>query len=142
MIIKIFKDFLNNSILKLPNYKLEIILRVGVVGTYLGHGINALLIKKQWIKLITSLGFSQNFAISAMPVIGVIDIIVAILTILKPNFYLFIWATFWCILTAVSRFTAGESFLEVLERFPNIVCPLLLCIKYFIQKPRYDDLTL
>ncbi|NCX95578.1 MAG: hypothetical protein EBX41_04055 [Chitinophagia bacterium] len=110
------------------------ILRIGVCGTFIGHGTYALQVKPTWIKLITSLGFTPGFAVTAMPVIGIVDYIVAILALLKPNKYLFMWAALWCTLTAFSRITAGESVLELLERFSNIACPLALVYLYSNRK--------
>ena len=102
------------------------VLRIGASGTYVGHGIYALSVKPEWICLITSLGFTSQFAIKAMPVIGAVDIVVALLLLLKPGKLVLVWATIWCTGTALSRVTAGQSILEFLERFANIACPLAL----------------
>ena len=110
------------------------LLRAGVCGTFAGHGMYAITVKPTWITLITSVGFTTEFARMAMPVIGWVDMAVVLLTIVKPHRYLFAWAAFWCALTALSRFTAGESVLEVLERFSNIACPLTLSFLYGKKK--------
>ncbi len=102
------------------------LLRVGISGTFIGHGLYALQVKPAWIVLITSLGLNEAFARSAMPVIGMVDLVVAILVIVKPSKPLLVWCAFWCVATALSRITAGQSILELLERFSNIACPLAL----------------
>ena len=104
------------------------ILRIGAAGTYTGHGLYALLVKPSWIILLTSLGINKKDAILIMPIIGVIDLLVAMLLLIRPKKMVLIWAAFWCTLTAFSRVTAGESMLEVLERFSNIACPLSLIV--------------
>ena len=106
------------------------ILRIGVCGTFIGHGYNAIQVKSAWIKLITSVGFTDSFARSAMPIIGFADMIVALLALANPSRYLFYWAAFWCTITAVSRVIAGEGVQELLERFANIACPLVLGFLY------------
>jgi len=83
------------------------ILRIGIFGTFLGHGIYALGVKEEWIKYLNAVGLDDEIAHSVMPIIGVIDILIAIVVLIKPLkpilFYASIWAfaadldtaTFW-----------------------------------------------
>ncbi len=103
-----------------------LLLRIGVFLTFLGHGINAILIKPNWIHLITSFGVSTNFAIHAMPIIGVIDVLVAFSILIYPIPKVIIWAVFWAFITALSRPLSGEPILEFIERGSNWIVPLVL----------------
>lgn len=103
-------------------------LKIGVSSTFISHGIYAIHIKSSWIPLITSLGFNRVFACQIMPVIGFVDILVGLIILFKPNNYILIWAFIWCLLTAMSRVTAGESYLELFERFSNIAAPMALLL--------------
>ncbi len=120
------------------NLKLiEIILRVGVFGTFLGHGLIALKSIPDWIPYLTTIGFSTEQAINIMPVIGVIDILVAFITLIKPLKPVLIYAFVWAFLTALIRPIAGDSFLMFVERAANWVVPLALYFYLFnpIKKP-------
>lgn len=114
---------------------LELIARIGVFGTFLGHGIVALGVNPKWIPLLTSFGFSGEQAVFIMPLIGVLDILVAILVLVYPIRIVLFWAFFWAFLTALSRPVSGDSFLEFFERSSNWGLPLaLLLMKYYPEK--------
>jgi len=107
---------------------LELIARIGVFGTFLGHGIVAIGVNPKWIHLLTSFGFSGEQAVFIMPFIGILDIIVAILILIYPIRVVLFWAFFWAFLTALSRPVSGDSFLEFFERSSNWGLPLALLI--------------
>lgn len=102
------------------------LLRIGVFGTFLGHGIFAIQVNPAWIPLLTSVGFSQSSAMQLMPVIGSMDLVIALSVLVKPLQPILAWATIWCFLTALSRIIAGQSIFEFFERFANIFCPAAL----------------
>jgi hypothetical protein len=104
----------------------EILLRIGIFGTFLGHGIFALIGKADWIPLITAFGFSENAAVHMMPVIGGLDIIVAVATIFHPYRAVAIWAAFWAFMTALARPIAGAPIWDFVERASNWMLPLAL----------------
>lgn len=108
--------------------KLEWIARVGVFGTFLGHGIVACSINTKWIPLLTCVGFTRIQAIIMMPYIGITDIVVAILTLCYPLRSVLIWATFWAFMAAMSRPLSGEPIVEFVERSANWCLPLLLLV--------------
>ncbi|WP_268848539.1 hypothetical protein [Flavobacterium aestivum] len=105
---------------------LEIIARIGVFGTFLGHGILAIGVNPKWIPLLTSVGFTTQQSIFIMPIIGIIDVLVAIITLLYPVRQILIWASIWAFLAALSRPFSGEPFLEFVERAANWCLPLVL----------------
>ena len=119
----------------LPTNKLELIARIGVFGTFLGHGIVAIGVNPKWIPLLTTFGFTTKQAIFIMPYIGIMDIIVAVITLIIPIRSILIWATFWAFLTAMSRPLAGDPFIEFVERSANWCLPLaLLVMQYYPKK--------
>jgi hypothetical protein len=111
------------------NKKIEWVLRIGVFGTFLGHGIFAFLSNPDWVSYLTIVGFSTEWAMRIMPVIGTIDILVAIVTLFKPLKPVLIYAVIWAFLTALVRPVAGESILTFIERAANWAAPLAL---YFV----------
>ena len=106
--------------------KVEWILRIAVFGTFLGHGVFALLVKQSWIPYLTSVDISAETAITLMPVIGALDITLAVLILLKPVRIALLWMTFWAFATALIRPIAGEPIWDFVERFANIGAPLAL----------------
>ena len=106
--------------------KIEWVLRIGVFGTFLGHGLFALSVNQAWIPYLTTLGFSPTQAQFAMPLIGSVDIIVALWVLIKPNKYVVLWAVFWAMATAIIRPLSGEPFLTFVERAANWAVPLAL----------------
>ena len=106
--------------------KVEWILRIGVFGTFLGHGVFALLGKQSWIPYFTSIGISESTAIILLPLIGIMDILVAIFTLVKPIRIVLIWATLWAFATALIRPISGEPIWDFVERTANWAAPLAL----------------
>jgi hypothetical protein len=102
--------------------------RIGIFGTYLGHGIVALSINPKWIPLLTCFGFTDTQAVILMPYIGILDIIVAIVVLLFPIRIIVLWAILWAFATALSRPISGQEFVEFVERSANWCLPLVLLI--------------
>lgn len=106
--------------------KAQWILRIAIAGEFLGHGIFALQVKKSFIPLITGWGFSQEFALAVLPVIGIIDISLAVLVLIKPIRAALLWMALWGFLTALARPIAGEPIWDFIERWTNWGAPLAL----------------
>jgi hypothetical protein len=104
----------------------EWILRIGVFGSYLGHGIFALGVKQSWIPLITAVGFSESVAMTLLPIIGIIDIIVAFIVLFRPVRIVLIYAVVWAFATALIRPIAGDPIWDFVERSANWATPLAL----------------
>ena len=114
---------------------MELVARIGVFGTFLGHGIVAIGVNPKWIPLLTAFGLSGEQAVFVMPFIGILDIVVAILILVYPIRIVLFWALFWAFLTALSRPVSGDSFLEFFERSSNWGLPLvLLILRYYPEK--------
>ena len=106
--------------------KIEWILRIAVFGTFLGHGVFALLGKQSWIPYFISVGISETNAIVLLPLIGVLDILVAVSALIKPMRAVLIWATLWAFATALIRPISGEPIWDFVERTANWAAPLAL----------------
>ena len=106
--------------------KIEWILRIAVFGTFLGHGVFALLGKQSWIPYFTSVGISEANAIVLLPLIGVLDILVAVSALIKQIRAILIWASVWAFATALIRPIAGEPVWDFVERTANWAAPLAL----------------
>ena len=116
--------------------KFEWLLRVGVAGEFVGHGLLAIGGKKDWIGWISQLTHaSDSTATTLLLLIGVTDVIVAVIVLLKPVRPILLWAAFWGFWTALVRPIVGQSFLDLIERSANWAAPLALF--YF-----YKDRTL
>lgn len=110
---------------------IEWILRIGVFGTFLGHGLLALFINAKWIPYLVTIGVTVEEARIIMPLIGAVDIVVAVWTIIKPNRNVVLWAFIWALATALIRPISGEVFLEFVERTTNWAVPLALYLYKF-----------
>lgn len=114
------------------NKKLEWVLRIGVFGEFLGHGIFALQGKPSWIKWTQELsGMDASSAATFIFIVGVMDVVLAILVLIKPMKPALLWMAFWGFWTALVRPLVGESFWDFVERWANAAAPLAL---YFFYK--------
>lgn len=111
------------------------ILRIGIAGTFLGHGIFALQVKESWIHLITAFGFSIDVAKIMMPIFGIIDMVIVILVLVKPFRIVLIYAAFWAFLTALARPIAGMPILDFGEKSANWAASLALLYWRMVNKP-------
>jgi len=111
---------------------MEWALRIGVAGEFLGHGVFALQGKKAWIEWFSQLtGAGNTFAVQAIFVVGLLDIIVAAIVLFKPFKPVLLWAAFWGFWTALVRPLVGEPIWDFVERFANWGAPLAL---YYLLK--------
>ena len=106
--------------------KAEWVLRIGIFGTFLGHGVFALLIKQSWLHYFTVVGISEATAKTLLPLIGLIDITVAVFVLFLPIKLVLIWATVWAFTTALIRPISGEPIWDFIERWANWAAPLAL----------------
>ncbi|NQX40878.1 hypothetical protein SAMN05421820_104283 [Pedobacter steynii] len=137
-------NYLTRFRLAVSQNPLEWVARIGVFGTFLGHGTVALGVNAKWIPLLTSVGFTAEQAIFLMPFIGIMDIIVALVVLLVYRVRLvLVWAVIWAFLAALSRPVSGEPFVEFIERSANWCLPLVLLMLKRNQKniPRTEPLV-
>lgn len=106
---------------------IEWILRIALFGEFLGHGVFALQLKKRFLEMLEAfIGVSGDLANTLMKTIGAIDIVVAILAIVKPIRIILVYATIWGFLTALARPIAGDPIWDFVERWANTGVPLAL----------------
>jgi len=108
---------------------IQYLLRVAVFLTFLGHGLVAINDNIKWLYYLKTVGFSIEQAKQLMPIIGITDIIVAFIILIRPNKYVVLWAVIWTFSTALIRPISGESILAFVERGSNWITPLAL---YFL----------
>ena len=104
----------------------DLILRLGIFGTFLGHGIYALQVNPAWINYLLTVGFDIDQARFIMPIIGLLDVILAVWVLIKPNKYVLFWMVFWAFLTALMRPISGGSIIDFVERSANWMAPFAL----------------
>lgn len=126
------KPIKENNFLNIINW----ILRIGLSGTFVGHGILAIQIKASWLVFITFWGFSLETAQQLMPLIGFIDILVAFLIIVKPFRFLLVYAFIWTFLTALMRPLTGLPIWDFVERMANWTIPLALLFIQYLQNSK------
>ncbi len=106
----------------------EWILRIGIAGTFFGHGFLAIGVKPNWVPLLTVYGFSTETAVQLMPVIGTLDIVISVMVLIYPMRILLMWAGIWAFTAALSRPIAGEPVAEFIERSANWAVPFALLL--------------
>lgn len=113
--------------------KIEWLLRVGVAGEFLGHGLLAMGGKKDWIGWISQMtGADASTAATLLLAIGVMDVVLGLIVLFRPIRPLLLWMAFWGFWTALVRPLVGGNWLDFVERFANWAAPLALY--YLIQK--------
>jgi hypothetical protein len=102
------------------------ILRVAVAACFIGHGAFGILTKATWLPYFAVWGIPEALAWRLMPLVGIVDIGVGVLTLLAPIPAVLVYTTFWGLQTACLRFFAGQGIWEVFERAGNYGVPLAL----------------
>jgi len=128
----LYYSFMESKLKNWPEY----ILRVGVFGTFIGHGIFALQHKMAWLAFLTFWGITPERGLQLMTIIGIIDVVIALTTLFKPLKPLLIYAVIWAFITALMRPVAGGYFLDFVERFSNVAAPLALYL-IILQKEKH-----
>lgn len=115
---------------------MEWALRIGVAGEFLGHGLLAIGKKPDWIKWVGQLGHvDQSTATTFIVAVGVLDVLVAAIVLIKPIKPVLLWATFWGFWTALVRPLVGAGWLDFVERFANWGAPLAL---YYFYRSKHS----
>ena len=105
------------------------VLKIGVAGEFLGHGVFALQGKADWIKWIGQLtGAGVETATTLLTFVGLFDILVALIVLIKPIRIFLLWAVFWGFWTALVRPLVGLPVWDFIERFANWSAPLALLL--------------
>lgn len=119
---------------------IEWVLRLAVAGEFAGHGMIALQnLNPKWSvwiqKFLPSL--SSEAAVTLLFWVGVMDLLVAFIVLVKPVRIVLLWAVFWGFWTALMRPLVGEMVWDFVERWANWGAPLaLLLMRGFSWSPR------
>lgn len=105
------------------------VLRVAVAGEFIGHGVFALRGRQAWIEWFAIFGIADpQTATTLLWLIGLMDIALALLILIKPIRIALLWMAFWGFWTALMRPIAGDSIFEFVERWANWGAPLALLL--------------
>jgi len=118
------------------------ILRIGVFGTFAGHGSVALLGNEKWLPYLGIVGIDPPVAYKVMFAIGVVDWIVALWVLIKPSKYVLGYAVVWAFLAALARPVSGESWLAFIERASNWAVPLTLLVVLYTASMKNEELKI
>lgn len=104
------------------------ILRLGLFGEFLGHGVFALQGKEGWFKYFEPFGITDpSMMTSLLLIVGIMDITLAILILVKPLRPAILWMAFWGLWTALLRWPFGpDPVWDFFERWANWAAPLAL----------------
>ncbi len=114
--------------------KIEWILRIGVAGEFIGHGLLAIEGKKDWIGWISQMiNVDTATATTLLLIVGIADVVLALIVLVKPIRPLFLWMALWGFWTALVRPLVGLGWLDFIERAANWAAPLAL---YYFYRPK------
>jgi hypothetical protein len=108
--------------------QLHWLLRVGVIGCFIGHGAYGLLTKEAWVPYFGVVGIDRTWAYRLMPWIGVMDVGLGLTMAVVPLPIVLLHLTIWGIWTAALRPLSGDSVWEFIERAGNYGMPLAFLI--------------
>lgn len=118
---------------------MEWVLRVAVAGEFLGHGMFALQGKKEWILWFAQFGVTDvGTATQLLFFLGILDIALAILVLVRPVRAALLWMTFWGFWTALLRPIVGMPIWDFVERSTNWGAPLALLLQMGWPKSRKE----
>src|SRR5262245_8912430 len=120
---------LDEAIPRADGGTLHWILRVAVAACFSGHGAFGIITKAAWVPYFAIFGIPEAWAWRLMPVVGTVDILVGVLTLIQPVRAGLLYMTFWGFMTACLRPLAGQGLWELLERAGNYGVPAaFLCL--------------
>ena len=109
--------------------RLHWILRIGVFFEFVGHGYFGIVQKQGWLAYFNVFNIPDSAALKLMPVIGVVDIAIGVLTLVRPMRAVLLYAGLWALMTALLRPLAGQGvWEEVFERGGNYMPLALLAL--------------
>jgi len=109
-------------------------LRIGVFTCFFGHGYLAISKNPGWFQYLETVGISAANAETTIILIGCLDILVAVITLIKPIKPILLWACFWAFSAALIRPLSGDSIWAFVERGVNWITPLVLYFLVFLRE--------
>ena len=83
-------------------------LRITAALCFIGHGTWGLITKSGWLPFFASQGIEPEIAWKLQPLIGLFDILMAVILLKKPNRTILIWMFLWALWTAILRPLSGN----------------------------------
>lgn len=120
------------------------LLRVGLAVLFLSHGYEAWQLHPEFIDLVITTAHNrlgvrieEATASMALRAIGAVDMVVAVLLLIRPWRTVLAWMMFWGLVTAVSRMTSygWGAHTDVLLRFTHFTAPLALLLMRGTYEP-------
>lgn len=123
--------------------KVEWILRIAVAGEFFGHGVFALQGKEGWFKYFHAVGImDSDTIIPILFLVGLMDIVLALIVLVKPIRIALLWMAIWAFWTAMIRWPVGpDPIWDFFERWANWGAPLALLFLYGWPKTRKELLN-
>lgn len=91
--------------------------------------------KADWIGWISQMiGVSAQTATTLLLLIGIADVVMALIVLVRPVRPLLLWMALWGFWTALVRPLVGQSWLDFVERSANWAAPLALYYFYRLNK--------
>jgi hypothetical protein len=103
-------------------------LRIGAALCFIGHGAFGFITKAAWVPYFGVVGIADTWAWRLMPLVGAVDIMMAMAVLFAPRGAPLVYMTLWAAWTALLRPLAGEPAWETLERAGNYGVPLALLV--------------
>src|SRR3989338_10586438 len=100
---------------------IEWVLRIAVFGSFFGHGMFALQQKAGGFKYFEAVGITNPGTIGILLVlVGILDVAVALLILIKPIRIALLWMAVWGLWTAMIRWPVGpDPIWDFVERWTN-----------------------
>lgn len=109
--------------------KAEWALRIAVAGEFIGHGVFALQGKKDWVSWFAQFGVPDPaLATQILFFVGLMDILLALIVLVRPVRILLLWMALWAFWTALIRPLVGMPVWDFVERWANWGAPLALLL--------------
>jgi hypothetical protein len=109
-------------------YKLYWLLRLGVIGCFIGHGAYGCITKEAWVPYFGVVGIDRTWAYRLMPWIGAMDVSLGLTMAVVPLRIVLLHLTVWGLWTAALRPLSGDSVWELVERAGNYGVPLAFLV--------------
>lgn len=104
------------------------VLRCGSAAIFGGHGWLALKVWPAWLPFFDAVGISLEWGRRLMPLVGALDLGLALLVLVSPRRAALLWMASWALWTALLRPISGMPVVEAVERGGNVATPLALLL--------------
>jgi hypothetical protein len=109
-------------------HKLYWLLRLGVIGCFIGHGAYGFITKEAWVPYFGMVGIGRTWAYRPMPWVGAMDVSLGLTMAVVPLRIVLLHLIVWGTWTAALRPLSGDSVWEFFERAGNYGVPLAFLI--------------